>query len=309
MPECPICLHPAARERRGSDGDLRKWECPQCGKFDQRGGAVVAMLQLASVDRTYLSAWTHNEYIRRGKPPEFDRPTVERVMANQRKRSVTEQQETLLLNLGHQSEHPGKWIPLLRDEDIGLAWALNPEELDFHVEALKAQGIIKSDGGENPRYAVTSQGWIKIAELEKPSGPESNIVFVAMSFAPELNAAWVDGIRPGLADAGYEARRADSEEHVDKIDDRIMAMIREASIVVVDVTTQNRGAYFEAGFAMGLGRPVLWSVREDDLPSVHFDTRQFNHIVWTDPADLRAKLANRVLGVFGRATGRGRAAA
>ena len=31
---------------------------------------------------------------------------------------------------------------------------------------------------------------------------------------------------------------------------------------------------------MGLGLPALWSVRQDDLPHVHFDTRQFYHVVW-----------------------------
>jgi len=45
---------------------------------------------------------------------------------------------------------------------------------------------------------------------------------------------------------------------------------------------------------MGLGRPVIWSCRDDDLKNVHFDTRQYNHIVWNEPADLRAQLTNRI---------------
>jgi len=30
---------------------------------------------------------------------------------------------------------------------------------------------------------------------------------------------------------------------------------------------------------MGLGRQVIWTCRDDDLKNVHFDTRQYNHIV------------------------------
>lgn len=51
---------------------------------------------------------------------------------------------------------------------------------------------------------------------------------------------------------------------------------------------------------MGLGLPVVWSVREDDLENVHFDTRQYNHIVWTDEDDLQEQRYNRVSAVIGR---------
>ncbi len=54
----------------------------------------------------------------------------------------------------------------------------------------------------------------------------------------------------------------------------------------------------EAGYALGLGMPVVWCVREDELDDVHFDTRQFNHIVWRDPSELRQRLAERVAGVI-----------
>jgi len=54
------------------------------------------------------------------------------------------------------------------------------------------------------------------------------------------------------------------------------------------------GVYFEAGFAMGLGIPVIWTVRKDQIEQVHFDTRQYNHIVYDSPEDLKQKLCNRI---------------
>ena len=59
------------------------------------------------------------------------------------------------------------------------------------------------------------------------------------------------------------------------------------------------GVYFEAGFALGLSIPVIWTCREDMIKHVHFDTRQFNHIVWTDADDLFTKLKNRIGAVSG----------
>jgi hypothetical protein len=63
------------------------------------------------------------------------------------------------------------------------------------------------------------------------------------------------------------------------------------------------GVFFEAGFGMGLGIPVVWTCRKDftDELGNHFDTRQYNHLIWTDAADLKAKLRFRIeAAVIGR---------
>jgi nucleoside 2-deoxyribosyltransferase len=86
----------------------------------------------------------------------------------------------------------------------------------------------------------------------------------------------------------------DLVEHNEKICDRIIAEIRTCQFLVADVTLQRPGVYFEAGFAMGLGRPVIWTCRKDDLVDVHFDTRQYNHIDWKDSGGLRMRLADRI---------------
>jgi len=63
---------------------------------------------------------------------------------------------------------------------------------------------------------------------------------------------------------------------------------------VADFTGSRGGVYFEAGFALGLGIPVIWSCRKNDVKKVHFDTRQYNHIVWNDSSDLYRQLRDRI---------------
>jgi hypothetical protein len=48
--------------------------------------------------------------------------------------------------------------------------------------------------------------------------------------------------------------------------------------------------------AQGLGREVIFTVREEDVEQLklHFDTRQYNHIVYDSPEDLHKKLYNRI---------------
>ena len=88
--------------------------------------------------------------------------------------------------------------------------------------------------------------------------------------------------------------RIDMKEHNNEIPDEIMAEIRNSQFVVADFTGQRKGVYYEAGFAMGLGRPVIWCCRGDHIKDLHFDTNHRNHIPWSSPEDLREKLHRRI---------------
>jgi nucleoside 2-deoxyribosyltransferase len=91
----------------------------------------------------------------------------------------------------------------------------------------------------------------------------------------------------------------DQVEHVGKIDDEIMVQIRKSRFIVADFTGHRSGVYFEAGFALGLGLPVIWTCRKDELSKLHFDIRQYNCIDWVDAADLRKRLAFRIEAAVG----------
>jgi len=129
---------------------------------------------------------------------------------------------------------------------------------------------------------------------QKYEGTLTRQAFVAMSFAPDLNSAYTDGIRPALRETGYSPMRIDELQHNDKIDDKIVAELRRSGLLIADFTGHRGGVYFEAGYGLGRGIPVIWSCRLDDVEKAHFDTRQFNHLTWTTPDDLREKLANRI---------------
>lgn len=71
-----------------------------------------------------------------------------------------------------------------------------------------------------------------------------------------------------------------------KICDQIISDIRRSEFLVADFTKQSGGVYFDAGYALALGRIVIWSCREDHVKDLHFDTRQYPRITWTEPADF-----------------------
>jgi nucleoside 2-deoxyribosyltransferase len=115
-----------------------------------------------------------------------------------------------------------------------------------------------------------------------------------MAFSNEMTPIFEEGFLPALRDAGFEVILVNRIPHNDKIDDRIIAEIRRSGLVVADFTGQRQNVYFEAGFALGLGRHLICTCRTGSERDLHFDIRQYNHVVWNDAADLRQKLRYRV---------------
>ncbi len=202
--------------------------------------------------------------------------------------------DRILLHLYRKSSSADSFTPLDKNLDYPVAYAKTADEFKYLLEKAVGLGYVEERAGPiPPQFRLSLKGWDKVMKLqETQSRPDQ--AFVAMWFSPDMDSASEDGIKPALKDAGYDPLRIDMREHNDKIDDKIIAEIRKSGLLVADFTGQRGGVYFEAGFAMGLGIPVIWTCREDDVDELHFDTRQYNHIVWSSPEDLREKLYNRV---------------
>ncbi len=131
------------------------------------------------------------------------------------------------------------------------------------------------------------------------SGRNSDVGFAAMSFSKDQLPVWEKAISPGISGAGYRPFRVDKHEHSHRIDDEIIAQIRRSRFLVADFTEQKSGVYFEAGFALGLGRNVIWMCKRSEKDQLHFDTRQFNHILYEDFSEAKKALTDRIVAIEG----------
>jgi nucleoside 2-deoxyribosyltransferase len=246
--------------------------------------------------------------------------------------TVGEKAARLLLELGREYRLPGEsfWAPVFgvqsafgklehyRGEDVlpselmsdpgiaSLRWlavasATDARELYwFLFDYLLPQGWL-GKGVADGQITITPAGWQEFARLQQVNSG-SRIGFVAMSFRDEFKRLYDEGIEAGIRAAGYEALRVDRTEHNNRIDDEIVAIIKRSRFVVADFSVNRGGIYFEAGFALGLGIPVIWLVKEDQLADVHFDTRQYNFITWSENAweNLSDRLRYRIEATIGR---------
>jgi hypothetical protein len=202
----------------------------------------------------------------------------------------------LLLEIEKRSEWAGQMIVTTIPEWSSICWCMW-EEFDEILNYLDLEKWIKLFDGRKAK--ITPNGWAHLEEL-KSRNPESQQGFVAMRFDKDMDYAFIEGIEPAVLAAGYKPLRVDQQEHIGKIDDFIMAQIRQSKFMVADFTGQRQSVYFEAGFAVGLNIPVFWTCRKDDLGKLHFDIRQFNCIDWKDAPELKERLLNRIMAVLGK---------
>lgn len=299
--ECPICkLTEGVREQHR--GDRHVITCPRCGNFSISGSALAVASRSAQDLR--LSAWLRS---RQGSMeiPYVASGTLEQVKSGIPEYTVGERQTLALKAIASKTKHPGKPVDLAPHLDFVLAWCGSEEEFAFILNALKDRGLVTLtdvlDASDSFSFetVVTAAGWDYLDTVAR-APILSQQGFVAMSFAPELSRAWSVGIEPAVRSSGYAPFRVDVAPHIDRIDAKIVSEIRSSKFLVADVTGQRPGVYFEAGFAIGLGIPVFWSVRTDQLKDVHFDTRQYRHVVWENEEQLCDQLRDLVVALLGR---------
>jgi len=219
-------------------------------------------------------------------------------------RSITDRLHKLMEAISRRSPYFGAEIALASYRDYPLAYLEHvSEQLEqrhpFHK--LLEQIIQRGWAGQssNHRYYLTAAG-IEHLEKLRQSNPESRDCFVAMKFGDAfLDRAYKEGIVPAVQRAGYRPVQMAYLEHNNNILDEMLAAIRRSRLLVADLTRQNQNVYFEAGFAHGLGIPVIYTCFEDDASNIRFDTQQFSQIRWATAEDLAVKLKNRILATIG----------
>jgi len=200
--------------------------------------------------------------------------------------------DRVLLNLGNSVEYPSDRIKIDENSKT-LLFSRDSADMNYFLTQLHEFQYIFFSGSILSEIYIRAKGWEKIEKLNSAKG-SLNQVFVAMWFHDSMESAYIEGIKKALDELKYTPIRIKDKGHNDKICDQIISEIRKSKFTVCDFTGHRGGVYFEAGFAMGLGRPVIWTCRRDGIDNAHFDTRQYNHIVWDNEKDLYEKLKNRI---------------
>lgn len=303
LTKCRICGS-KAEESSLEPAHGRSVRCPVCGNYELSFQAEPESPPPEIQDRLYLlSAFLRHHVSADGKEftvlgkhlssvSDFDAE-----IASGSPSTVSGKALALLDWITQCSPHYGAEVKVLLESDYPMGYCRNSQELKFCLHFLADQGLIRrSEPYLNPPaedVMLTASGWDEAEGRKRALGRK--ICFVAMWFDPQMAPAYLEGIKPLTGETGIDFVRVDQEQFNDKICDKVIADIRRSRFVIADTTGHRLAVHFEAGFAMGLGLPVIWTCRKGDFkPDTNFDIRQYNHIVWETPEELRQKLLDRI---------------
>ncbi|WP_143596194.1 hypothetical protein [Tistlia consotensis] len=246
--------------------------------------------------RVKLSGWVR-EQNRLGDIPKISSERLDFVERMPPPR-VVERVDRLLLALVDGESTLGETCDINDIKLIAETYSVNKKEVALLCQYLKEAGLVRYRTLNDSSLQVTLSGYRRYEELGATQSASAQ-GFVAMWFHDSMKETYDLGFEVGVAAAGYSPLRVDRVEHADRIDDEIIRQIRRSRFVVADFTGHRGGVYFEAGYAMGLGLPVIWACRKDQIPELHFDIRQFNCIDWSAADELAARLHRRIEAVVG----------
>ena len=216
-------------------------------------------------------------------------------MENARLPSIGEQLANLIRRLGDHQSETGAGFPSDAATEAAVIGAFNMQMFHQLCQDATASGLIRKIGETeqpNPRddgvlrlpdYGLTLQGWERY-EIERKGGFAGRYGFLAMKFGDAvLDSFAEETIKPATKrGTGYDLVDLRDVPRAGIIDNIMRQQIRDAAFVLVDLTHDNSGAYWEAGYAEGLGKPVIYTCEKSkfEKQKTHFDTNHHLTVVW-----------------------------
>jgi hypothetical protein len=308
MERCPICQWADKEVALKPENPMKVWvDCPRCGRF------ALDAAWLCDVEEGKFSPHFSDRQravlgyaIRKSNPQKtWSEGDIRKALDRNYLPSVAEQADNLILYLGYMQKSAGDRIELLYLKVLFLIGATESHDVMFLLRGLDKENlIVGSAGSQNATAVLTIKGWERFAQLSR--GVEaSNQGFMAMPFGyEELTRIFYDHWKPATDQTGLPLERLDENPKAGSISNRMQVQIRRSKYLVAELTYNNPGAYWEAGFAEGLEKPVIYlcekSFFDDPANGVHFDVSQKQGVIWeADKLDeAKEQLKNIIRNTF-----------
>ena len=301
-------------------------ECPVCGRYNQQTFPIEYGCTFKDEIASYLFYSGHtgkdsqrsSDYVFLGSKEIFERERAQHHWGYYSSedeikafypRTFTERIDRILLWLADRSSFLCDVIDLTRQESLSAYFvkrfdeqgnSLANEKINRQFsminDYLTNNGLIDTSSSDRDTYRIVlkPEGWKRVDFLQREKEKISRNVFVAMSFAPDMNETR-ETIKKAITGNGFIPRIMDEIEHNHQIVPEMLYEIRAARFVIAELTGHNNGAYFEAGYALGCGKEVIQVCNKSKFgEDGHFDVKQINTVMWEDQDDLLKRLDARI---------------
>jgi hypothetical protein len=294
MSKCPICKSDLIEPAASTGGDATRFDCPRCGSFVLTGPLIASLDHLLSTDRLATAKLSH---VLRTAHERGDRVVLTSTMAEAIIRQPLprprEQADLLLRWLAENVAAPGELKPISFRNHSSIIGAHSHQGFQLVLDHLFGVGLLTGAQsktiGESSAHATPSfAGWDHYETL-RLGGAVYRRAFMAMKFGDvALDNILETVFKPCVRQTGFDLIKLSDAPRAGLIDDRLRVEIQASDFMIADLTHENLGAYWEAGYAEGLRKPVIYTCEASKFQATktHFDTNHHLTIQW-DASDPR----------------------
>ncbi len=332
--DCLICGNKHASYRSDAVSSAYIMECPICGRYILNSASALKRYEknseIKQKIKLYLFYHKNENYKFIGTDDEFEdirlcgsreieklkvkHITLEQIQ-NWYPKTFAEKTDKILLYLAQRSNYDGEDIKLSKKEATLLFFMYNDPcfnndwdfEFKYYLNFFAKNGYFDGfedidlleyvdaiDDTENSiAITLSPKALERVYELQKTQANNKKD-FVAMKFGAETDALRVK-IKEGIVNAEFEPIIMDEIEHNHQIVPEMLYQIKNSRFVIAELSHHNNGAYYEAGYALGMGKEVIHICKKDELKSgLHFDVAQVNTIVYENIDELPNRIFKRI---------------
>ncbi len=312
--KCPVCNSDVSKPDHfaigvGIHGEA--YSCPRCGNYQVESFTLANLKFLLDNDQkiAVLSHWirTRHEVIAKEPPDEkffrksitLNEQLVNSIIKNPPP-TIAEQADKFILWLGNSEHPPGEEVFVQHSTHQSIMGSITPKEFELVLYHLIDTGILQGKKAEaigaygRAFITLSFDGWQYYEKLKRGAA-ESRKAFMAMGYGnPELDKIVEETFKLAVKQTGFDLFALNEKPKAGLIDDRLRVEIQTSRFLIADLTHDNAGAYWEAGFAEGLGKPVIYTCEKKKFEEAktHFDTNHHLTIPWDEknPEEAAKKL-------------------
>lgn len=286
---CPVCDSPATQREPDPGRDAVLITCTHCGAFALSRSLEATLPHTRASDPEASPKLSHA--LRRAQEssdrPLFTTHTAEGVLKQPLPRP-REQADLLVRWLAEHIPGPGETVCVEHATHGAIIGAKSQGGFELILHHLFDAGLVTGNqskslqSGDQAHATLTFSGWDHYEELKR-GGRVYRKAFMAMKFGdPTLDDVLERVFKPSALRAGFQLLRLTDTPRAGLIDNRMRVEIQASDFVVADLSHDNLGAYWEAGYAEGLGKPVIYTCERAKFQQArtHFDTNHHLTVIW-----------------------------
>ena len=293
---CPVCnIHMQKQGGYVNAKGSYDYACNRCGNFTLTSTAAATVGNACDtvVKKAILSHAIQKRQAKEDRPV-ITSTQITEILENGTIPAPQEQSESFILWLGDTFSELGLEIYIHPDFHQSIIGSVSASAFNFVVSHLVDKGFLAADKQRiideiGYMVALTFDGWEWYQSLKRGRS-NSRKAFMAMKFGDAvLDSIFKNHFKDAVKATGFDLVRLDEDPKAGLIDDRLRVEILTSRFIITDLTHSNSGAYWEAGFAEGLGKPVIYTCEEtffkkqppyETHGGTHFDTNHHLTVVW-----------------------------